>query len=186
MLTAVLLLLITGMGCRETYTPKPRAYFRIGFPEKTYRLFSGDCPYSFEYPVYSNVVPYAGRDTEPCWINLEFPQFKGTLHLTYKTVNQNLPVYLEDIRTLAYKHIIKADDIIDRPFELPLHNTYGMLYDIRGNTASAISFYATDSIRNFLSGSLYFNVEPNIDSLAPVIHFLKTDIEHLIETLQWN
>jgi gliding motility-associated lipoprotein GldD len=63
---------------------------------------------------------------------------------------------------------------------------YGIVYDIRGNTASAVSFFATDSIQHFLSGSLYFSVQPNIDSLSPVIRFFKEDIVHLIETLKWN
>src|SRR4030042_2647426 len=105
------------------------------------------------------------------------------IHLTYKPISHNLATYREDIRTLAYKHIIKADDIIDRPFYVPDRHVYGIMYDIRGNTASSLSFFATDSIHNFISGSLYFSVPPNIDSLAPAISFFKEDIMHLIETL---
>lgn len=173
-------------GCRKTYTPRPRAFFRIDFPEKKYREYSGDCPYAFEYPVYGELVEYTGTNAEACWKNIEFPQYKGKIHLTYKSVNNNLAVYIEDIRILAYKHIIKADDIIDRPFQYPEHRVYGMIYDISGNTASSFSFFATDSIHNFLSGSLYFSVPPNADSLKPVIDFFKEDIMHLIETLTWN
>ncbi|MBN1417027.1 MAG: gliding motility lipoprotein GldD [Bacteroidales bacterium] len=180
------LLVLYTAGCTKTYTPKPRAYFRIDFPEKAYRTFSSDCPFSFEYPVYGNITAYTGKDAEPCWYNIEFPQYKGIIHLTYKPVSHNLAMYLEDIRTLAYKHIIKADDIIDRPFYYPDRHVYGIMYDIRGNTASSLSFFATDSIRNFISGSLYFSVPPNIDSLAPVVNFFKKDIVHLIETLTWN
>jgi gliding motility-associated lipoprotein GldD len=184
----LLVLLIPAMasGCKKTYVPKPRAYFRIDFPEKAYQTFSGPCPYSFEYPVYGNMVSTDITNAEPCWYNIDFPAYKGKIHLTYKAVENNLPVYLEDIRTLAYKHLIKADDILDRPFSYPEHHVYGMVYDIRGNTASSISFFATDSVRHFLSGSLYFSVEPNIDSLSPVVAFFKADIMHLIETLEWN
>ncbi|RLE01402.1 MAG: gliding motility lipoprotein GldD, partial [Bacteroidetes bacterium] len=32
----------------------------------------------------------------------------------------------------------------------------------------------------------YFDVEPNNDSLAPVINFLKKDIEHLLATFHWK
>ncbi len=60
------------------------------------------------------------------------------------------------------------------------------LYDLKGNTASAVEFYATDSLRHYLRGSLYFDAEPNADSLAPVIDFFREDIMHLIETLKWN
>ena len=175
-----------AVGCKKDYTPKPHAYFRIDFPEKDYQTFSDDCPFTFEYPVYGKIVEYEGKDAEFCWNNIEFPQYNGKIHLTYKPVTNNLAIYLEDIRILAYKHIIKADDIVDIPFYYPERHVYGIMYDIRGNTASAISFFATDSIHNFLSGSLYFSVPPNIDSLAPVISFFKEDIVHLIETLKWN
>jgi gliding motility-associated lipoprotein GldD len=180
------LMLITVTACRKTFYPKPRAYFRIDLPEKAYQVYSSECPYSFEYPVYGIIRNYEGKDAEPCWINIEFPYFKGKMHLTYKPVKKNLALYVEDIRTLAYKHIIKADDIIERPFYYPERKVFGILYDIEGNTASSINFFATDSTRNFLSGSLYFSVHPNADSLSPVIRFFRTDIEHLIETLHWN
>jgi gliding motility-associated lipoprotein GldD len=60
------------------------------------------------------------------------------------------------------------------------------LYEIRGDAASSVQFYLTDSTRHFLRGSLYFNVQPNADSLAPVIDFFMEDIMHLIETLEWK
>ena len=102
---------------------------------------------------------------------LNFPDYKGKIHLTYKTLHNDLATHVEDIRTLAYKHIIKADDIIEKPFSYPDREVYGMIYDIKGNTASSLSFYLTDSTSNFLSGALYFSVIPNKDSLAPVIRF---------------
>jgi len=173
-------------GCRKTYTPKPRSYFRIDFPRKEYSAYQSDCPYTFDIPVYARVSPYAGSNAEPCWINIEFPGYKGTLHITYKALNNDLANHTEDVRTLAYKHIIKADDIIEKPFYYPERKVYGMIYDIRGNTASSLSFYITDSTKNFLSGALYFNVTPNKDSLAPVINFFAGDIAHMIDTFNWN
>ena len=173
-------------SCTKTYTPKPRSYFRIDFPEKKYITYHADCGYSFEVPVYASIVPYRGSNAEPCWINIVFPGYKGILHITYKTLHNDLAEHVEDIRTLAYKHIVKADDIIERPFSYPDRNVHGMIYDIKGNTASSLSFFLTDSTANFLSGALYFSVIPNKDSLAPVIKFFSIDIEHLIETLNWK
>jgi gliding motility-associated lipoprotein GldD len=64
---------------------------------------------------------------------------------------------------------------------------YGLVYEINGlGTASPYQFYLTDSTRHFLRGALYFDVIPNNDSLAPVITYVKTDIQHLIETLRWK
>jgi gliding motility-associated lipoprotein GldD len=181
---AIIVMIIAS--CHKEYTPKPRSYYRIDFPEKKYRIYKSECNYSFDCPVYAKINPYPGKDAEPCWINIEFPEFKGKIHITYKTLHNNLASHIEDIRTLAYKHSIKADDIIEVPFSYPDRNVYGLMYDIRGNTASSMSFFITDSTNNFLSGSLYFNVVPNKDSLAPVIRFFTEDIKHLIETFHWN
>jgi gliding motility-associated lipoprotein GldD len=182
----LIILALCLAGCHENNIPKPKGYFRIDFPEKKYTTYQSDCNYSFEYPVYAVITPFKGAEAEPCWINIEFPGYKGKIHLTYKALNNDLAKYVEDIHTLAYKHIIKADDIIEIPVSYPDRKVYGLIYDIRGNTASSMSFYLTDSSRNFLSGALYFSVIPNKDSLAPVIRFFTRDINHLVETLNWN
>jgi gliding motility-associated lipoprotein GldD len=181
----MVILALSFVSCNKTYTPKPRSYFRIDFPEKKYIPYKSACNYGFEVPVYAKIVPFQGN-REPCWINIEFPGYKGTIHITYKTMHNNLDLLAEDIHALAYKHIIKADDIIERTFSYPEREVYGMIYDIKGNTASSMSFYATDSISNFISGALYFSVIPNKDSLAPVISFFSSDLKHLIETLKWK
>lgn len=181
-----LVILLTS-SCRKNFIPKPRGYVRIDFPEKEYRKYRNDeCRYSFEYPVYGTIVRFNGNRAEPCWINIEFPQYKGKIHLTYHNLRDNLTEHVEDVRTLAYKHIIKADDIKENLIMYPERNVFGIFYDIEGNTASSVNFYITDSTRNFLRGSLYFNVTPNIDSLRPVINFFKSDIKHLIETFEWD
>ncbi len=183
---AIVCFIWTGCSRKSNHIPKPRGYFRIDFPVKEYQTYSSDCHYSFEYPVYAKIVNYTANDAEPCWINIEFPKMHGKIHITFKKISHNLATYSEDIRTFAYKHIIKADDIIEQPIINRSENVYGILYDIKGNTASSINFYLTDSTRNFLSGALYFNSIPNKDSLAPVIAFLREDIQHLIKTFEWH
>ena len=66
------------------------------------------------------------------------------------------------------------------------NKVYGVLYDIHGNSASNLQFFATDSIENFLRGSLYFNTIPNADSLQPVKDYIKEDLQNLIESLKWS
>jgi gliding motility-associated lipoprotein GldD len=181
------LVLLIASSCRKNYIPKPRGYFRIDFPDKEYQIYnSKECQYSFEYPVYGIITDFDGNNTEPCWINIVFPEYGGKIHLTYRPLRDNLAEHVEDVRTLVYKHIIKADDIKENLIMYPERNVFGIFYDIEGNTASSVNFFITDSTRNFLRGSLYFNVIPNIDSLKPVIDFFKQDIKHLIETFEWN
>jgi gliding motility-associated lipoprotein GldD len=173
-------------SCSESYTPKPRAYFRIEFPEHKYTLFDNNAPFSFEIPVYCKMTPDSSSSAEPFWYNLEFTSMKGKIHLSYKTINHNLAKYIADSRTLAYKHIIKADDILEHPFIDRKNKVMGIMYEIKGNAASPFQFFATDSTKHFLRGSMYFNVYPNKDSLAPVFDFIQPDIKHLIETIKWK
>jgi hypothetical protein len=81
-------------SCNSEYTPKPREYFRIDFPERKYQLFDQPgYPYQFEYPTYSKI----GKDTtlfdenpdNPYWINIDFPEFKARIYLSYKTIGGN-------------------------------------------------------------------------------------------------
>ncbi|MFC2098721.1 gliding motility lipoprotein GldD, partial [Bacteroidota bacterium] len=166
--------------------PKPRGYLWIEFPEKNYTLYDSVCPFLFEYPVYSRIVPDTDYNSEPCWINIEFPKFDGKIHISYKEVDGNLYDFIEDSRTLAYKHTIMADAIKETVYSYPEQDVHGILYDIKGNAASSLQFYLTDSNRHFLRGSLYFNVEPDKDSLAPVIVYFREDIVHLMESFEWK
>jgi gliding motility-associated lipoprotein GldD len=185
-LHTLLFILLLPYGCNNNYTPKPRGYFRIDFPEKKYQLLNTDCPFSFEYPIYGKAVKDSDKNAEPCWLNLEFPQYKSKIHLSYKSVKKNVAVFIEDSHTLAFKHSIKADAIEPTTIIDQKRNVYGLIFDIKGNAASSVQFYLTDSIRHFLRGSLYFENQPNKDSLAPAIEFFRKDIVHLIETLKWK
>lgn len=174
-------------SCSSDYVPKPRGFFRIDLPEKKYRLFDSTYPYTFEYPEYAQVVPDTLKNAEPYWLNLKFLHFNSQVNISYKSINNNLSQYSEDAYNLAMKHIPKADDIDPERIDFSEHKVHGITYNITGiGAASAYQFFVTDSISNFVRGALYFNITPNNDSLAPVIIFLKEDITHMIETLQWK
>jgi gliding motility-associated lipoprotein GldD len=181
-------IVFTGLivACNQPAVPKPRGYFRIEFPDKTYTRFQSECKYSCEIPTYSKIVSSKLSTAEKCWYNLDFTNYNATIYLTYKPLVGNLSVYAEDIRKIVYKHIIKADDIIETSIYRPENRVYGILYDIKGNTASSVNFFITDSTSGFLSGSLYFDTQPNKDSLAPAINYFREDIVHLINTFEWD
>jgi gliding motility-associated lipoprotein GldD len=187
---AIFITLLTGLlltACRRDYMPKPRGYFRIALPEKSYRLFDSTCPFRFEYPAYARITKDDHPLAEPYWMNVEFPAFRGKLHLSYKTISDNLPQYLEDTRSLAMKHIPKADAIKNEVISFPGKKVYGMTYQITGSgAASPFQFFLTDSCRHFLRGALYFSVVPNNDSLGPVLDFIGADIDRMINTFEWK
>jgi gliding motility-associated lipoprotein GldD len=84
------------------------------------------------------------------------------------------------------EHTIKADEIEGDTYLNEKHKTYGTFYEVTGNAASQAQFYLTDSVQHFLTGSIYFSVEPNYDSIVPAAAYLKKDIRHLMETVRWK
>jgi len=181
-----LILLLLSVSCKDTYTPKPAGYLKVTYPEKEYLLYNDQEFYQFEIPAYARVVIDSGPRSEKGWVNLTIPQLNGTIHLSYKPVDDQLTVLITDSRELVYKHTVKAHGIEETPFIQRDQNRFGMIYDLKGDVASAVQFFITDSTEHFLRGSLYFNCRPNRDSLNPVIDFLREDIIHMIETTQWK
>ena len=182
------ILLTVFVSCDDkTYQPKPKGYFRIDLPEKEYVSLDSMKYYSFEHPVYSKITPDYLSPEEKEWVNVEFPSFKDTIHISYKNVDNNIEKYLEDSYYMMTKHISRAMGIRDSVVANPERKVYGLVYFLEGEgVASPLQFYLTDSVNHFLRGSLYFNVKTNNDSLAPVIDFITDDIRHLIETVKWK
>ena len=181
------LLVVACASCQQNYVPKPHTYFRIDFPEKEYRIFDNSCPFSFEYPVYGTLVRDTRPASEPCWYYINFPKYKGTIYLTYKKIDNDFDIFMEDNWRFIYTGMAqKADAIIPHPYVIPEINVYGTLYDIKGDAASSVMFYVTDSVQNFLRGSLYFYARPNYDSLAPAINFFREDVDVLMKTIRWK
>lgn len=186
------MLCCTIISCEEVYLPKPKSYFRIDFPEKTYKKYESTyCPLIIQHPAYSEVERdstfFNEKPDHPCWLNIKLPYFNSTIHLSYKEIGPNkssLDKLIADSYNIAFKHTVKADYIDENIIEHG--NTYGILYDIGGNTASSVQFFVTDSVSHFLRGSLYFKNEPNVDSLLPVITFLREDILHLMQSVEWK
>ncbi len=173
-------------SCKESYTPKPYGYFRIQLPEKKYARVGNDLPYSFELPSYAKIEIDSKKNAEKYWINIQFPGFNSTIHISYKVINGNLAQIIEDSHNMAYKHSVKADAIKETGLYLADKKVFGLLYDIKGDAASSIQFTVTDSVKQFVRGALYFNSIPNKDSLVPVIQFIRKDVEHIMETFEWN
>ena len=170
-------------------TPKPRGYYRIALPEEhTYAPLSlKGYPYTFDVSTHATATPNTSRGSEPYWLDVYYADYNAIIYLSYKSI-ETMNAYaqlVEDAHTLVYRHTIKADAISEQRFESGSGKTFGYLYEIGGNAATNVQFYMTDSTKNFLRGSLYFDVHPNRDSLAPVIEFITEDIRRLMETLEF-
>lgn len=176
-------------GCGKKAQPKPYGYFRIDIPEHEYIEMTNLGPYSIETSIYCQ--PDKSDNTHATeadeWINLVYPTINAKIHLSYKRINAStFQQVTEESHSLAYKHTVRADAIQESYYGNDTTRVYGILYEMKGNAASPAQFYVTDSVSNFLRGSLYFNHTPNADSIAPAANYVLQDMIHMIETLKWR
>lgn len=176
-------------GCGKKAQPKPYGYFRIDIPEHEYVEMTNLGPYSIEASIYCQ--PDKSDNTHATeadeWINLVYPSINAKIHLSYKRINAStFQQVTEESHSLAYKHTVRADAIQESYYGNDTTRVYGILYEMKGNAASPAQFYVTDSVSNFLRGSLYFNHTPNADSIAPAANYVLQDMIHMIETLRWR
>lgn len=184
-----MLFLLTS--CNSNFTAKPQGYFNIDFPKHEYQLFNQPgYPYTFEYPVYANVLKdstFFGETTEnPWWINIDFPQFSGRIYVSYKEIGKNnFDTLIKHAYILTGKHSSKAYSIDDSLINTP-NQIHGMFFSVGGDVATSNQFYLTDSSKHFLRGAMYFDATPNADSLGVVNRFLIDDMKHMINTFKWR
>ncbi len=181
------------VGCRpEIPVPKKRGYFRIELPQRGYQTFARPgYPYAFEYPAYGSITKDSSvlRDQpgNPYWLNIDVASLGARIYLSYTPIGgrASLAQLLDDSHFMTYYHTKRADYMDDRLFQ-NAQGVHGAVYEWGGDAASAYQFIATDSVRHFVRGALYFDATPNADSLRPAADFLKADLEHLLKTFRWQ
>jgi len=170
------------VACNDDVIVKPNAKLRLDYPTPGYQKSQTNCNYNFDVNNQATLIK-----TRNCGVRLVYPDMKAAVYITYQKVRgTNLDSLLYDAQKLAYNHDRIASSIPEKLFENKEHNAYGVFYSINGNAASQSHFYLTDSLQHFVTGSLYFDVKPNFDSLYPAVVYLRKDIMHLMETLEWK
>ena len=197
------------LSCNSSYTSRKKGYYKIDFPQRKYVSFKQEgFPYSFDYPVYANVIKdstyFDSSPENPYWINIDFPQFGGRIFLSYKIIGgkavyklkQANGGYRDSLGTNAFDNMVSdaynltnknqavTNSIKDSVIHTP-NGVTGIFFKVGGNAATAKQFFLSDTTRNFIRGALYFDVTPNVDSLRPVQDFLQVDIDHMINTFKW-
>ena len=203
-----LLLMVAATACllcachHNDYTPKPYAYLRIDMPEHDYFLLDTmrfDAPniHTLDYKTFpftfeaNRHMEWMEKDAPKGerWIDLMYPQWDGVIFLTYKQLHgpDDMRGQIDTSTRLLEQHYQFTSGIEEQRYADNEHQVYGTVYYLKGaKVASTCQFWLTDSVHHFLRGALYLNTTPNNDSLAPVIEYMQTDIEHLVETLRWR
>ena len=188
---SIVLLVIFCFSCGENYVPKPNAFLRLDYPDAKYENPNLDLPFTFQTNLLAEKVSSKtlNATTKSYGINIEYPSLKGTIFLTYKALEnkeENLKAFLRDAQMFTLEHTKKADEIPTYPYENNEQKAYGMLSVVKGNVASPAQFYITDSVNHFLTGSVYFKVKPNYDSILPAANYLQRDIKQIMESIKWK
>lgn len=186
--TIILMILCTlTTSCQLDYSPKPLGYNRLYLPAPSYSSLPDSLPYSFEYSNHAKLLDDTSAISERYWIEIYYPDLKANIHVTYKPIKNAklLKEFLDDAYTLTAKHQIKAYAINEIVSRTPSGKT-AVIAELEGEVPSQFQFTVTDSTKNFLRGALYFNTKVANDSLAPAIEYMKKDIMHMINTLEWK
>lgn len=181
-------MLVFSAACEPDYLPKPVGYNRLELPPHAYRSLPDTLPYTFEYSTHAQLLTDTSVIHERFWIEIYYPHIKSDIHITYKALKGNkqlLREFLDDAYKLTAKHQIKAYAINEAVTTTPSGMT-AVISEIQGEVPSQLQFTVTDSTMNFLRGALYFNTKVQNDSLAPAIEYMKRDMMHIINTLEWN
>jgi gliding motility-associated lipoprotein GldD len=187
----LLLFLATGIlsSCsEEAFTPKPKGYNKIDLPAHAYQSLKEDHPYTFEYSKYAEIRPDKSKLAEPHWIDVYYPEQGCFVQLTYKDIRnnkKNFDEHVDDSHKLAIKHNVKAY-AINESVDTTAKGYTVTYFELEGEVPSQFQFYVTDSTAHFLRGALYFQTATRNDSLAPVIRYMKKDILHLVNTLEFK
>jgi len=189
---AILILITLSCQNNQVASPKPKAYPRVVFPEKNYKVHEfKDCSFKFQLPSYAKVEKdsmfFDDMVINPCWFNINFPQFNGMIHCSYYEISdqKKLDSLIFDSFSLVGKHTSKAQFIDEQVLELPGKGG-GILFKLSGPVASPTQFFVTDSTDHFLRGALYFNNKVQLDSMGIIYDFVNEDIDKMLQSFYWN
>jgi gliding motility-associated lipoprotein GldD len=191
LLATVAIVLGTGLYLLlggEVYLPKPPGYPRIVLPAHEYTNLPDSYPYSFEVSKHAVVAQHNSPRAQKYWIDIHYPAFEATIEITYKSVKNDpmlLHAYCAEAYRLTAKHQVKASSIQEKSLKTKQGHPI-VLTALSGQVPSQVQFYTTDMKHHFLRGALYFNTASQNDYLAPVIAFIREDILHLLNTLEWK
>ena len=175
-------------SCSQDYVPKPLGFNRLKLPDAAYQPLPDTLPYRFEYSKHAKLLRDTSAIHEDDWVEIYYPEIKANIHVTYKSVKKNkklLEEFMNDAYTLTAKHQIKAYAINEVISTTPSGKT-AVIAELEGEVPSQFQVTITDSTENFLRAALYFNTRVANDSLAPAIEYMKKDVMHLINTLEWK
>ena len=160
---------------------------RIEPPEARYRPFV-DSGLPFGFSVSDAVrVELLGKEDGTTGLNLVYPELGARVYCSYLAVSPSSLSSVEaESRSFVFRQLRPETRWAEKAYSNPDVGVYGSLFVLDGGSASPIQFTLTDSVSNFFRGALYFDCQPNADSLAPAVDYIRKDIVELVRTFNWR
>lgn len=178
--TAIIVLTLVACGHRQqTPVPRPTAYPRVVDPGENYSL-ADNLPVAFE-------VNQAARADRPRtdWLDVHYPDWGVTMHVSVTSV---VPSEFERVlgNRMQRIRLNLADCQSAEEVEITSQDFTSLLVCSPDSHSTPLQFVAVADSTMIVSGVAFFeNVTPqsSVDSLAPVVNYVRRDIEYALERL---
>ena len=180
-----LLFSILILSCDTNELPKQEAFLRIEFNKPDYKDYNIiNTSIGFYYNSNNVKIQYDGLKS----FSFFYPNHSMTIDILNDTIGdlKGIENNLSDFYSILETHSKKSNGVLMEEYENTKKRVFGKLFELRGDVASPIQFYMTDSVSNFISGSLNLNQKSKYDSIYPSIQYIKKDMLVLFETLNWD
>lgn len=179
-------LFLFHFSCDESnYLPREKGFLRLEFEKPTYNTFSdessalnfiyNDAYSSFEI-VSDEKIVLRYKDIK---ISIVLSDVKLENISSFEESIQNFYMFLEP-------HRKKSNQISIKEFTSADNKRFAKVIEMRGQVASPLQFYVTDSINHFLFGSMNIMEKSDYDSIYPSVMYVKNDIFSIIESVNWE
>ena len=118
----------------------------------------------------AKIHPHPCQEGSKCQANLHY--IFGTLFMDFE---KRLKIFGKGTQRIN-----------ESTYEDKENEVLGSCVTLVGDPPSNLHFFATDTKKHFISGSLLFSAAPNYDSLAPAIGYIRNDVQKMLETLRWQ
>ena len=168
-------------GCEQVVLPKQKVFLSQQFPFPSYVDTQKKCLYNFQINELSHIY-----FDENCNSVIKYELLKSTIYISNIKINDNLELIKSDFNKRLSDNSHKSSIVKSSEFNDRNKNVYAKYFTFIGDSPSNTQFYITDSISNFISGSLFFESKPNYDSLLPSVTYMNNDIRKIIQSFKWN
>lgn len=177
----IIFLALIVFSCNNNINlPKQKAYFAPEFEIPNYKKISLDCNYSFNINSQASI-----NNIKNCNYEIYYKNLNAKIFINQIVLSNSIEKVLNTFNQKINENSRLSDQIIQSNYVNIDKKIYSKLYSFVGNSPSNIQFYVTNQTDKFLTGSLFFETEPNYDSLFPYIDYIRNDIKKMVDSFRW-